>query len=773
MSAPWATAAAVAWRAVLSRQGRRRVVLLALVGMVASLGVLATFGAAAMQGREGARSGATVPVFGPQPGFGGEPVFSTRGAAETGWTELEHRYHGHLIKIVRIADPGGRGPLPPGITAWPRPGEALVSPALDRLIHVAGSPAAQWFAAVDTAVLPRQAVGSAGQLIAYVGVPPEDLGTQQGPLTGFGGDAGPGFGWYPALGCMLFLVMPALTLVLTASRFGRQVRTTRYQALRLLGLPAAHARLAGALESAAPVAAGALAAALAWPWLLPQMFKLPVTNRWLFGADLRVPAGWSALTVLGVAALAAALGAATAAGSDRASRGVRFLKPVRLTSPWVALLFGAGLLLLAVAYTRHKARDPLLWTAIVLLGAGLPSAAAWTGQQLARLLGRVEAGVVWLLAMRRLAADPQTRFRVAGMVGIAVFAVGAAQPASQVLAQPNLPWATAARADGHTDLLARAETLEAVPLRLGEPPDAVRGLVPAVALWSSGQDPSTRPAHTALVATCPQLEALLAGPLPDCTGGRMMLQSSGPSAAGGAPGVGGELLLRSADRTRQADVPPAATTLKLPPGSDTPLEALMVLPPDDRVLAELGTPFLISTYMRIPADAAAWETVGNWVVSSSPAYRLVNSYQLSEVLDSTGSWVLLGLTVAAATTVLGALLTLAEDAGLRRDWFALRALGVARRRLTAVQLTEALVTSMVTTALATLASTTVGLTYLRINEDHLDSNLPYLLAAAGGVTAVLITAAASSTLTLRKPRHRRHRAALRPATTEATPTTPH
>ncbi|WP_406114932.1 hypothetical protein [Kitasatospora purpeofusca] len=773
MSAAWATAVAVAWRTVLSRRARRRVVLLALVGAVAALGVVATFGAAAMQGRESARSGAMAPVFGPPPGFGGEPVFSRQGVAETGWTQVEHRHDGRRIKIARVADPGGRGPLPPGIAAWPRPGKALVSPALDRLIRSADAPVAEWFATVDTEVLPQAAVGSAGQLLAYVGVPPEELGTQQGPLTGFGASGGPGFGWYPALGCMLFLVMPALALVLTASRFGRQVRTTRYQALRLLGLPAAHARLASALESAAPVAAGALAAALAWPWILPDMFALPVTGRWLFGADLHVPVWRSVLAVLGVTALAAALGAATAAGSDRASRSVRFLKPVRLTSPWVALLFGAGLLLLAVAYTRHKARDPLLWSAIVLLGAGLPSAAAWTGQWLARLLGRVEAGVVWLLAMRRLAADPQTRFRVAGMVGIAVFAVGAAQPVSQVLAQPSLSWVAAARAAGHTDLLAKAETLEAVPLRLGAPPDAVRGLVPAVALWSPGQDPATRPTQTALVATCPQLEALLAGPLPDCTGGRMMLRSSGSSEVAGAPSVGGELLLRSADRTRRASVLPVATTLALPAGSDTPVEALMVLPPDDGALAELGTPFVIATYMRIPVDAAAWETVGTWVVSSSPAYRLVNSYQLSEVLDSTGSWVLLGLTVAAAITVLGAVLTLAEDVGHRREWFALRALGTARRRLTAVQLTEALVTSTVTMALATLASITVGFAYLRINEDHLDSNLPYLLAAAGGATAVLITTAASSTLTLRTTRRRRRRAAQRPAATEATPTTPH
>ncbi|MER6364386.1 hypothetical protein [Kitasatospora sp. NPDC001527] len=752
-------APAVAWRALLSRQARRRVVLLALAGVVAALGVLAAVGAAEVKGRENARSGAVEPLFGPQPGYGGVPVFSRPDVPETGWSQLEHRYRGHIVKIVRVADPHDRGPFPPGVTAWPRPGQALVSPALDRLIRSAPASLGQWFAGTDAEVLPAAAVGSAGQLIAYLGVTPEELGTLQGPLTGFGSAGRSGSGWYPALGSMLFLVMPAFALVLTASRFGRQVRTTRYRALRLLGLPAAHARAAGALETAAPVAAGALAAALAWPFLLPEMFALPLTGRWLFGADLRVPAGRSALIVLGVAVLAGALGAATASGSDRASRGVRLLRPVRLTSPWVALLFGAGLLLLAVAYSRHKPRDPLLWAAIVLLGAGLPSAAAWVGQQLARLLGRVEAGVVWLLAMRRLAADPQSRFRVAGMVGIAVFAVGAAQPVSQVMAQPHLPWVAQARAAGHTDLLAGAETLEVVPLRLADPPAAVHALVPAVALWSPDQDRAVRPAHAALVADCRRLEELFARPLPDCAGGRMMLRAA-PLPAGdgqpaaqaqGRPDAGGGLLLRSADRTRQTSVAPVATTLDLPADQDTPVWAVMVLPPDDPALAELGDPFQTAAYMRIAVDAAAWEEARTWVVSSSPAYRLENSYQLSGVLDSTGSWVLLGLTASAAVTVLGALLAVAEDGGRRREWFALRALGMARGRLTAVQFTEALVAAALTVALATLASTGVTVTYLRINEDRLDSGLPYLLAAGAGMSVVVLAAAASSWATLRTP----------------------
>ncbi|ROR46992.1 ABC transporter permease [Kitasatospora cineracea] len=753
MSASLRTALAVAWQAVVSRQGRRRVVLLVLVGAVAALGVLATFGTAVMQGREGARAAAMVPVFGPQPGQGGAPVFGRPGVAETGWSELEQDYRGRTVKIVRVADPAGHGPLAPGVAAWPHPGQVLLSPALERLLHDSDGQIARWFADQDIAVLPPAAVGSAGQLLAYVGVAPEELRTGQGALVGFGGEGGPGFGWYPALGCMLFLVLPGFALVLTASRFGRQVRTVRYQALRLLGMPASQAWTGGAVETALPVAAGALLAVLAWPWLLPDAFALPVAGRELFGTDLRVTTAQSACTVLGLAVLAGVLGAATAAGSARSARGVRFLKPVRLTSPWVALLFGAGLLLVAVAYWRHKARDPLLWTAIVLLGAGLPSAAAWSGQRLARLLGRIEAGTVWLLTTRRLAADAQSRFRVAGMVGIAVFAVGAAQPVAQVLAQPNLPWAAQARAAGHTDLLARAETLESVPLRLEEPPAAVRSFVPAVALWEPEQDAATRPAATALVATCPQLEALFTRPLPDCPGGRMALhRADAPPTTNGQAAK--PLLVRSADLTRAQSVLPAAAELTVPDGQDAPVEATMVLPPDDPALTALGEPFHYTAYLRVPVDTAAWEDARAWVVSASPAYRLDNSYQLSEVVDGTGSWVLLGLTTAAAITLLGAVLSIAEDGGRRREWFGLRALGVPRTRLTAVQLAESALTSTVTVTLATLASTTVGAAYLRINDDHLDTSLPYLLAALAGVATVLLTALASSWTTLRNPRRR-------------------
>jgi hypothetical protein len=721
------TSLAVAVRAVLSRRGRRRGVLLAMVGLAAAWCVLAGLAVGAMQRHESERTAAQQPVFGTT-------------SEGLGWTELEHDFRGRDVRLVRVSDPGGDGPLLEGLSAWPEPGEALVTPALHNLMR--DEPLVrQWFSDLRVDELSHEATGAADQLLAYVGVEAGDLRSGvPGPVVDFGGEAA-GMDPYARLGCLVFLVLPGLALLLTGSRFGRQVRARRYQALRLLGVPARRARGVAATELALPVGLGAALAAVIWPWLPPETFTLPVTDRLVFGADLRPSVQESVLAVLAVTAVAAALGVTTAgsSGRGRRARGVRLLRSAHLTSPLVTLLFAAGLLLVGAAWYRREPRDPLLWWGIMLVGAGLPSAAAWVGQRLARWLGRAELGLVWLISTRRLAADAQSRFRTAGIVGIAVFAVGVAQPASQVLAQPTLSWVAQAREDGHGDLLARAESLEAgVPLRPGPPPDAVVAPVLAASVWTPEQGPDETPATEALVATCPQLEALFRQRLPDCDGGRMAL--------GGAPQ--GPLLLRSADGEEEASLTMPRSSVTLPP-QDMRVEATLVLPPDDPVLSDLGSVFHGRAYLRVAAEREAWEAAQAWIVAASPAHRLENAYVVNEVRDATGAWVLLGLITAAGIMALGALLVVAEDGGRRREWFALRALGVARVRLVGVQVTEALMAALVTVVLASGAGYAIGLAYLRVNEDSLTSQLPYVAAAGGGVVAVLLTSLLSSWAMLR------------------------
>lgn len=92
---------------------------------------------------------------------------------------------------------------------------------------------------------------------------------------------------YEAAGLALFVMLPAAGAVITASRFGRRSRHERNLAPRLTGMSTAGANAVGAIEMAAPVAAGSAVAAIAYRVLLPDFMTLPVADRAVFGADAR------------------------------------------------------------------------------------------------------------------------------------------------------------------------------------------------------------------------------------------------------------------------------------------------------------------------------------------------------------------------------------------------------------------------------------------------------------------------------------------------------
>jgi hypothetical protein len=50
------------------------------------------------------------------------------------WAVREDYFHGHSIARIDVAATGPSGPVPPGMSALPGPGQFVVSPALDRLL---------------------------------------------------------------------------------------------------------------------------------------------------------------------------------------------------------------------------------------------------------------------------------------------------------------------------------------------------------------------------------------------------------------------------------------------------------------------------------------------------------------------------------------------------------------------------------------------------------------------------------------------------------------
>lgn len=719
-------------RVVASRPARLRSVLFIAVGAIATVCGLAVASGISVRDREASRAASV------------EPLFGDVDESSLGYTSLTQTYKGQTVLLVRLAARAETEVRPPGIEDLPSPGTVVVSPRLARLMEAEPELRA-WFAPHQVTVLPRAGVGSAGELRAYIGVPPDQLGSVEGgEVIAFGAASasGRGFGWYEAAGFGLFVALPAAGLLITASRFGRSARNQRNLALRLAGMSSASANTIGAIEMAVPVAAGAVLAAVAYHLALPDYMTVPVVDRAVFGADARPPLTATVGVLVVLTAVSALLGAGSAKRASPLLRLGSLLSPRRLTSPRSVGVFLAGLAAVAAAWVRADPRDPILWIAILLLGAGLPGATAFAAHVVARGLIRPQAGVSRLIAMRRIAADPQAATRIAGTVAIAVFVVAAAQPITQVIANPTDDWVATAREVGQQTILSRAETLEAVPLNLDAPsPAGVAPVIPAVGLWSDEQGPDGRPSTTALIATCADLRDLTDAELPECRGARLRLTSPG-SGEEGATSLGG-LMMRSADRRSVTEIEPPTSVLELPEDR-LPIDASLVLPPDDPAVAAIPQPYVAAVYMRVSADQSSWEAARSWVIASSPAHRLENAFEASATRDNTGSWVLLGLIVTAVITALAAMLIAGDDAGRRKEWFGLRAIGMSRAQVVTIQVGESVTTGLLATSLAVLAGVAVGSTFLQVGDDSLSTNANYVAAGVGGLLVIVATAVATS-----------------------------
>lgn len=722
----------VGMRVMTAKPARARSALFLLVGALVTASALVCIAGFSVRQREGQRSRAI------------EPVFGKLGQQGLGYTALTQTYRGQPVLLSRVAGNSATKVLPPGLTSVPAPGSVVVSPRLAMLIGQDPAPRA-WFGSSPTSVLTRAGVGSAGDLRAFIGVEEDQLGpVDQRAVVGFGatGNAAKGFGWYEAAGFALFVGLPAAGVMITASRFGRRSRHERHLALRLAGMSTAGASTVSAVEMALPVSVGGGLAVLAFNVLVPDFFALPVVGRSVFGADARI-SGWLAPAVLtAVCVMAGLLGARSATGSSTLVRLGRLLSPRRLGSPRSAFIFGVGIAAVAFAWMRKEPRDPVLWLAILLLGAGLPGATAFVAQGLARMLARPQARLATLISMRRILADPQATTRIAGTAALAVFVVVSAQPITQIIATTSRTWIAAARDAGTDTVLGRAETLEAVPLRLSAPrPGGLAAALPAAGLWTTGGVANGRPSTTALIGTCDEVRALVEAALPTCRPESLLVRSTAPGSA--VPATPDGLVLRSADGRSEVAIRQPSALLVLP-DRGFPIDASVLLPPDDPALAKLANPYMSGAYMRVKADEHAWEAVRAWVIGSSPAYRLENAFEPSMTTDNTSSWVLLGLMVTAVITVLAAMLIAVDESGRRREWFALRAMGMSRLQLVRIQAIESILTGFVAMFLAVLAGIGVGSAFLRAVNESLSTTLIFVTAGVAGFIAVVVAAVATS-----------------------------
>jgi hypothetical protein len=361
------------------------------------------------------------------------------GVAPTFVRQTGTEYHGEYIGGTFVQHSGSTSPVPAGVPRQLKPGEMVVSPALDELLSSPGGELLRerfedyrivGTLTKDGVVQPadlRFVAGSAKLSATRAG---SESGAQ--PAYGFGGhvDETP----MPiellvliVLGAVV-LIVPLLIFVQASSRIAGAERDRRLAAVRLVGGDAQQVRRIAAAEALLPAAAGLLLGVAVFYALRPLAGELRFFDISVYPEDV-VPAAWAVVLIVVAVPLMAVASAVLALRRTviEPLGVVRQGKPKRRRSLWWRLaITGAGIALLvaASAVLRHGSEFEMLAGMAgggTLLVIGVASLLPWAVEL---AIARAHGGPPTLqLAARRLQLDAGTSARVVS--GVVVVLTGA------------------------------------------------------------------------------------------------------------------------------------------------------------------------------------------------------------------------------------------------------------------------------------------------------------------------------------------------------------
>ena len=347
--------------------------------------------------------------------------------------------------LRRIAVGGSTpdSPRPPGLAAFPAPGEVVVSPAL--LALIGSDPRA-------TDRFPQRIVGTIGraglvapdELRAYVGVPADDpyLAETNRRWQSFGGPMtyadGGQFSTDPnvyaaarglALGLAVFVLVPLGVLLATCAQLSAAVRDRRLAALRLLGISAGQAARVNAIETGAVAAAGALLGVLLYAALGPLSEGWRVGRLRWYPADIDLPGAWIGAVVVLVVGFAVLVGVLATRDARVNPLAVRRNAPARRPNWWraapLAIVLGAALLAGFDTALAPLVRSVLFGIAWPAAGLALPLAVPLLAYAAAGLAERARRAPIWLaLAGARIRHAPGGAHRLVAALAVAIYVAG-------------------------------------------------------------------------------------------------------------------------------------------------------------------------------------------------------------------------------------------------------------------------------------------------------------------------------------------------------------
>ncbi|MGW1840860.1 FtsX-like permease family protein [Streptomyces sp. NPDC002067] len=677
-------------------------------------------------------------------------------------------FRGERVFGMRVRPEGPRAPLPPGVSAYPRPGTMAVSPALRSLL-----------ASPDGALLrerlPYEITGTVAdpglvgpKELAYY-LTSDDLTVDGGAfrLDHFGADE-PGPPMSPMLLMLILiacvvLLMPVAVFIATAVRFGGDRRDRRLAALRLVGADLPTVRRIAAGEALFGAVCGlALGGAL---FLVCRTFAGSVTV-WdinAFPADLTPLPALAALIAVAVPVAAVAVALLTLRGVAVEPLGVVRGRTVRRRRLWwrLPLLVGGPVVLLLGGRLDPRRSGGDIYPAAAGAALTLCGVVALLPWVIEAAVGRLGGGpVAWQLAVRRLQLSGGAAARAVS--GICVAVAGALALQMLVTAVESDFVSRTGQDPTRAQLSVTLPEAPAADLRRGiarlagtEGVRDARGLIHAEVTRPGppreGED--FTPGASLIVGDCASLaEVARTGP---CRDGDVFLAARGGLASDAAslravarPGarvllnadedtgkpVGAPRLWTVPERTREV------TARKDPTG----MRALGVLvTPGALDAARLQDPYARALIRTDPGVPDAEEHVRNTAAALGPevAVSAVHDTESDAQYASVHTGLLLGSTATMALVGAGLLVTTVEQLRERRRLLSvLVAFGTRRATLAWSVLWQTAVPVVLGLVLALAAGLGLGSALLRTaGRATFDWSDVWPLPLAGGLLVLLVT----------------------------------
>lgn len=291
----FAADAALTWRLLLrgDRQGRIGTVLATLGVAIAVVATLLMAAVPRALDAADARNVARTPIG--DPGSSGMRISSS--------TEL---FEGRAWTRIYVADAAADSPRPPGVDAWPAPGQTLPSPELARILRQRGD------AVPLSGTQASDVIGDAGLLYpdelisyeVYAGAGGSDV-----IVSGFGDSAVHGSIMSLALVLQLLVIVgiPLVLFLLVVMRLSLNSRQRRSDALHLIGVGPRRAARLFAVEMGAVAALGAAAGSALYAITQPVIAASGLLGLRWFAEDAGLPWWLAVLTVAVSSALTARL----------------------------------------------------------------------------------------------------------------------------------------------------------------------------------------------------------------------------------------------------------------------------------------------------------------------------------------------------------------------------------------------------------------------------------------------------------------------------------